>query len=177
MTRHAEANLASDRKRKQPRDERGDETDEQLRADPLFEFEEAMATLRVGEVQLWEGIARRLARVIAHQLIDTSDAERCRPREVQLAMPNRGKSTRALHTEVLHRAIAQFVAAAMDAITEGEAPAKDENGQSWRGRQDVIYNASKIFDVCERTVEEAVAQYPSEAFFTDGSKLRATAAD
>jgi hypothetical protein len=61
----------------------------------------------------------------------------------------------------------------MNAIAEGKAPAKDENGQSWRGRQDVIYNASKIFDVCERTVEEAVARYPEEAFFTNGSKLRA----
>lgn len=69
--------MASDQEQKQPGNERGDETDEQLRAaiDQLLD-PEAIATLRAGEVQTWEGIARRLALTSAHQVLDTPDALR-----------------------------------------------------------------------------------------------------
>jgi hypothetical protein len=90
--------------------------------------------------QTWEKIAKRLALELARdQLTD-----------------------RQLHTEVLHRAVAQFVALAMK-----------ESG--WH-RKKIIGEAMDRYGVGERTVEKAIANYPKEFYFTDGDKLSPAAA-
>ena len=58
---------------------------------------------------------------------------------------------RRLHTEVLHRAIAQFVALAV----------KERKKSSWN-RKKIIGEAMDRYGVGERTVEKAIAKYPKE---------------
>jgi len=66
-------------------------------------------------------------------------------------------ANRKLHTEVLHRAIAKFVALATK-----------ESG--WH-RKRIIDEATKFYGVSESTVEKAIAKYPRGFYFTTGAKL------
>jgi hypothetical protein len=59
---------------------------------------------------------------------------------------------RRLHTEVLHRVIAQFVVLATK--------------ESGRNRKWIIDEAVRIYGVSARTVETAIADYPEKLFFT-----------
>jgi hypothetical protein len=66
---------------------------------------------------------------------------------------------RQLHTETLYRVIAQFVTLA-----------KKESGQP---RKEIIFQATRIYGVHERTVETAIAEYPEELHFTRRPKSTA----
>jgi hypothetical protein len=176
--RHAEAILASDRKRKQPSDEE--------RTVHEVETLRARVTALESELADWRGIAGRLALNNAYLAFDTPaalpdaeqlaladreltkqdlDAERRELRKAELALPKRDPITRKLciggklHTKVQDHAISVFVTTAMEAIARGEALPQDESGQYWRGRQDVIANAAKTFRLHERTIEEALARH------------------
>jgi hypothetical protein len=81
------------------------------------------------QAPVWEGIAKRLVLELArNQLRD-----------------------RRLHTEVLHRAIAQFVALAVKEVAALEI-------KGWN-RKKIIGEAMKIFGVSTRTVETALKEF------------------
>ena len=99
----------------------------------------------VGEqATAWEGIARRLALMNAHRLLD--------------------KDARDLRTETLHRAIAKFVATA-------KKEAKYASGKPWSSGK-IVKEAMRYFEVGKRTIYYAVANYPEDLHFVDknGSK-------
>jgi hypothetical protein len=89
----------------------------------------------------WEKIAKRLALELARDRL----------------------ADRRLHTEVLHRAIAQFVALAVKEVAALEI-------SGWN-RKKIIGEAMDRYGVGERTVEKAIANYPKAFDFTRGDKL------
>jgi hypothetical protein len=89
----------------------------------------------------------------------TSDWEKI-AKQLALELARDRLADRRLHTEVLHRAIAQFVALATEAKARG-----------WH-RKRIIAEAVDRYGVSTRTVETAIANYPKEFYFTDGNKLR-----
>jgi hypothetical protein len=203
--------LTSDQEQKQPGDESGDETDEQLCAaiDQLLD-PEAKAALRKPNS---DDILGRLALNYAHLILDTRDAIRKKqlalwrarfewtskkprkpeqsgwklvrkltPRELdaeqrelhtlQLALPDQEKSARALQTETLHRAIAQFVAVAKK---QAKYASDHDNpfirGEPWPVKK-IVKEAMRIFGVNRRTIFYAINHFPEDHHFTytDGSK-------
>jgi hypothetical protein len=112
---------------------------------------------------------KHIQELIGQRQVDT---EQQRQQTLQQA-----KSRRDLHKEVLHRAIAQFVATA-----KKEAKyASDHHNPLFRGKPwssgKIIKEAMRIFGVRKRTIDYAVADYPEDLHFVDknGSKPVASA--
>jgi hypothetical protein len=102
----------------------------------------------------WKEIAKQLA-------LELADCKGI-AKQLALELARKQLADRPLHTEVLHRAIAQFVALA-----------KEESGRAgppWP-RKKIIDEAKDCYGVSERTVETAIKKFQKEFHFTDGTKL------
>jgi hypothetical protein len=78
-------------------------------------------------------------------------------KQLALELARKQMADRQLHKEERYRAIARFVAVAMK--------------ESGLPRKAIFDDAMGIYGVKERTIETAIKKFPSEFYFTDGTKL------